>query len=443
MTNKLRILNNLGQKLPQRAGWALVDQALYGVSNFLANTLMARWLEPDAYGAFAFGWMILIMSYQLQNPLIVEPMLVFTANRFRLAPYTYQQIVVQLNWLLSLGLSAGAIGLALLQRHSNYFWIYLGLALAFPLVLYAMAVRRICYANLTPAFSAQGGLVYLLIFVSLAWLAWQTNWLSAFSALCFVGLASYGAGWWVERSWKRTAAPSARIGSSPLRGSRLWLALVRVVLRSHWHYGRWGLPSSFLWVAVATIPYLILVRTHGLETVAQLRVLENTALPVFSVMAAFNSLLIPSFARAQTKKALSSLILRYILLFSFMGLSAWLVLGAFHSKVFWILYGDNYQQISFYLLMYGSVPFLAGVAGVFLAALRSRERVQWVTLIYTLATIFVLVFGFPAIQSHGLAGAVVTICAVNLLQIILSALFWWRYSRIDTPGRIGKGTHQH
>lgn len=80
-----------------------MDQALYGVSNFLANTLMARWLEPAEYGAFAFGWTILIMSYQLQNPLIVEPMLVFTSNRFRLAPYTYQQIVLQLNWLLSAG----------------------------------------------------------------------------------------------------------------------------------------------------------------------------------------------------------------------------------------------------------------------------------------------------------------------------------------------------
>ncbi len=420
-----------------------MDQALYGVSNFLANTLMARWLEPAEYGAFAFGWTILIMSYQLQNPLIVEPMLVFTSNRFRLAPYTYQQIVLQLNWLLSAGLSAGGIGLALLQHDSHHFWVYLGMAVAFPPVLYAMAVRRICYANLTPAFSAQGGLVYLLIFASFAWLAWQTGWLSTFTALCLVGLASYGAGWWVERSWKRNLAASVRIGPSPLRGFKLWMALMRAVLRSHWHYGRWGLPSSLLWVAVTTIPYLIVVRTHGLETVAELRVLENTALPVFSLMAAFNSLLMPSFARAQTKKALLSLVLRYLLLFSLIGLSAWLVLGAFHDEVFWLLYEDNYQQTSHYLLIYGSVPFLAGVAGVFIAALRSRERLQWVTLVYTLATIFVLLFGFPAIQSHGLGGAVITICAVNLLQIILSALFWWRFGRIDTPGKNEQGNRKH
>ncbi len=325
VVNTLKKIRNLSRRFSQRAGWALVDQALYGASNFLANTLMARWLEPTEYGAFAVGWMVLLMGFQLQNPLITEPLAVYTPNRFRLAPHIYQQQVVQLHWLLTISASLVFLVLAWFQTDVAFRGVYLGLAVALPFVQYAMLARRICYANLTPRLSALGGLIYLPLFVLSALVLHQVSWLNAFTAMVLMGLASLASGYWVMLWWKRGSEPRAL--PSLTKDFRMWFSMFRMVLRYHWRYGRWGLPASLLWVLVSSLPYILLLRLHGLEPVAGLRVLENTLAPVNSFLSAFNSLMLPAFARATTAALLERMVWRYLILFSSVGVLAWWIPG--------------------------------------------------------------------------------------------------------------------
>ena len=44
-----------------RGFWAIVDQALFALSNLLINVLLARWLSPREYGAFVTAYVVLLL----------------------------------------------------------------------------------------------------------------------------------------------------------------------------------------------------------------------------------------------------------------------------------------------------------------------------------------------------------------------------------------------
>lgn len=439
MSTILWINNFIRERFPSRFAWAVLDQGLYGASNFLINILLARWLEPHSYGAFALGWAILNIAYQIQNPLIIEPMMVFSSNRFRLAPATYQKIVVHLNWILTSSATVAIVIVAFLQSDPTFTGMYLGLAIAMPLMLYTMLVRRVCYANLNPALAAKGGLIYMPVFLSSALLFNHFSWLSAFSALCLMGFSALCSGLWVERSLGRGVAAEASKGldntqiglptQNGMSGFGRWLSLSRAVLRNHWGYGRWSLPASLLAVVITAFPYLILSHISGLAAVGSLRALENTVLPVYSFMNAFGALLIPIFARARTTAELTRVVLRYAAVFFFIGLLAWLVLAALHSWIFSLLYGGNYQTIGHLLVVYGALPLLVGLSIVFLSALRSQEQLRWIIVLYAITVVFMVSAGTFLIEHNGVQGAVTILVTSNLLLTVLAGMVWYRYGR--------------
>lgn len=438
MSTILWINNFIRERFPSRFAWAVLDQGLYGASNFLINILLARWLEPLSYGAFALGWAILNIAYQIQNPLVIEPMMVFSSNRFRQAPATYQKIVVHLNWILTLSATAVILVVAFLQSDPTFTGMYLGLAVTMPLMLYTMLVRRVCYANLNPALAAKGGLIYMPVFLSSALLFHHLSWLNAFSALCLMGFAALCSGLWVERGLGRglmaessRGLDSVRMGLPAQNGSGLgrWLSLFRAVLRNHWGYGRWSLPASMLAVVITAFPYLILSHISGLAAVGSLRALENTVLPVYSFMNAFGALLIPIFARARTTAELTRVVLRYASVFFFIGLLAWLVLAVLHGWIFRLLYGDNYQTISYLLIAYGALPLLVGLSIVFLSVLRSQEKLRWIIVLYAVTVTFMVSAGIFLISHNGVQGAVMILVSSNVMLTVLAALVWYRYGR--------------
>ncbi len=420
-----------GRRFAQQAGWALIDQALYGVSNFLANTLMARWLEPAEYGAFAVGWMVLLIGFQVQNPLITEPLAVYTPGRFRLAPHAYQQQVIQLHWLLTASVSLVFLALAWLQPNPAFKGVYLGLAVALPLVQYAMLARRICYANLAPRLSALGGLIYLPLFVLSALALQRISWLNAFTAMTLMGLASLVSGHWVILLWKRGSSPGP--APSPFRQFAVWFSMFRAVLRYHWRYGRWGLPASLLWVVVASLPYLLLVRLHGLESVAGLRVLENTIAPVNSFLSAFNSLMLPAFARASSMAALDNMVWRYAVFFCGISAIIWTPMIWLHEPIFGLLYGSNYRDISHHLPWFALVPLFTWFAEVFFSAFRALEQPRWIAWLYAVASIFMVILGSLLIKRFELQGAVLSILAVQVLLAVMALAVWLGFGRRSKP----------
>ena len=65
-----------------RGFWAIVDQALFAVSNLIINVLLARWLSPREYGAFVTAYVVLILVSVAHAGLLIEPMMVLGPSRF-------------------------------------------------------------------------------------------------------------------------------------------------------------------------------------------------------------------------------------------------------------------------------------------------------------------------------------------------------------------------
>ena len=65
-----------------RGFWAILDQALFALSNLLVNVLLARWLPPAEYGAFVTAYTVLLLVSVAHSAFLAEPMLVFGSDKY-------------------------------------------------------------------------------------------------------------------------------------------------------------------------------------------------------------------------------------------------------------------------------------------------------------------------------------------------------------------------
>src|SRR5437879_1887053 len=57
-----------------KGGLAIVDQGLISGSNFLLGILLARWLVPEQYGAYALAFSLFLLLSFLYHSMLLEPM---------------------------------------------------------------------------------------------------------------------------------------------------------------------------------------------------------------------------------------------------------------------------------------------------------------------------------------------------------------------------------
>src|SRR5947207_12866057 len=79
-----------------KGGLAILDQGLISGSNFLIGILLARWLMPDQYGAFALAFSVfLLLSYVYQS-FLAEPQAVFSGSAYRKSLRGYLQTLLDI-----------------------------------------------------------------------------------------------------------------------------------------------------------------------------------------------------------------------------------------------------------------------------------------------------------------------------------------------------------
>src|ERR1039457_1871962 len=83
----------------------ILDQGLISGSNFLIGILLARWLAPEAYGAYALAFSVFLFLSGFHNALLLEPMSVFGPASYRDQLRAYLGKLLQLNFLLTFGLA--------------------------------------------------------------------------------------------------------------------------------------------------------------------------------------------------------------------------------------------------------------------------------------------------------------------------------------------------
>lgn len=391
--------------------WAVTDQALFAGTNFLASILLARWLEPAAYGAFSVAYAVFLLIGALHAGLWTEPMLVYGSGRFRKSFAAYQRILFRSHWrfgmltalvflLLTLGFWAfGAQEIAL---------SFLGLSFAAPTVFYLWLVRRGVYVLLEPRLAALGGGLYLLLYLGLTIALLRASMLNATTA--FLAMATAGL-------------LSAEIIRWRIKDDLDLIANENEVRSLHWNYGRWALLAGlFSWVP-GNIYYLILPAFHGLEAAARFKALMNLLMPILHFNGALGQLLVPGMVRALSVGKLRRFALASLAVLTTFALSYWLLIIALGSKLMEWMYGGKYLEDPTWIIWLGFAPVSAAVVAVMSSLLRAMERPEIVAQIYGILTILAVLTGVPSVWCYGLGGAILTLLLTN----ILAALFFiWK-----------------
>src|SRR5216683_4409827 len=68
---------------------AVVDQGLMSGSNFLLSILLARWLAPEQYGAYALAFSLFFFVSAVHQALLLEPMSVFCTSEYATRQHAY------------------------------------------------------------------------------------------------------------------------------------------------------------------------------------------------------------------------------------------------------------------------------------------------------------------------------------------------------------------
>jgi O-antigen/teichoic acid export membrane protein len=408
-------LGKLRSALPwaTKGGLAIVDQGLISGSNFLLGILLARWLMPEQYGAYALAFSAFLLLSFLYHSLLLEPMAVFSGSTYHRSLRGYLGALVWIHLAitaLTIVVLGGAAGIAFLRGEGNGLpGALLGVTIAAPCILLFWLARRAYYMKLTPARAASGALVYCLLLVSGLVLLYRRALLSPFSAYVLMAVAALLTSAYLMAHLRKVlsaevAGPSA---------SEAW--------HRHWGYGRWALAS-----AVATwIPYYMyypLLSTFlGIAYAGQLRALMNLALPLEQTFTALSCLFLPYAARVERQQGIASagfLTRRLTLLFVAGGGLYWLALIPLKGQVFHLLYGGKYMEVA-YLLPYVALETVLWSAAFGPAiVLRAMESPETVFYARCAASILSLLLGVPLTLRYGLWGCIVGIIFSNAAAFI-------------------------
>lgn len=393
-----------------RGFWAVADQALFAGANFLASILLARWLEPAAYGAFSLAHALFLLLGTVHAGLLTEPMLVYGSGRFRESFAAYQRVLLRYHWRF------GALTTLVFLLLAAAFWAcgaresaksFLGLACAAPAVLYLWIVRRGAYVLLNPRLAALGGGLYLLVYLTLSLLLLHASLLNATTA--FLAMAAAGL-------------LAAEVIRSRFKAETQHNAQPEEIRNLHWHYGRWALLAGlFSWVP-GNIHYLLLPAFHGLEAAAQFKALMNLLMPILHFNGALGQLLVPGMVRALATDKLGQFALISLASLTAFTMSYWLLLAALGSKLLKWLYGGKYLEATDWLCWLGLLPILAVIVSIMSSALRAMEKPKAVAKIYGLLALSTIFAGVPLAWIYNLGGSILTLLITNALGTLFFVL---------------------
>jgi O-antigen/teichoic acid export membrane protein len=397
-----------------KGGWTVFDQALFAGSNFALSIVLARWLTPDAFGAFTVAFTLFLLAGTLHNGLLPEPMLVFGSSRYRDRLQAYVRLLLHgqaaLSLLLGLLLfTAGSVLRMLGSGELGALLQIVGVVQYF--ILFLWLVRQACYVHLQPRRAAAGGMLYLLLMMAGAFLLYRSGSLTPATALLLLGGSSAAAGVFIL----------TRLRLNPLRPAAAGMA--REVGRRHWNYGRWASATGVLEWVPGYLPFLLLPLAGGLEMSGVLKALLNFIMPVAHAYAAITLLLVPIFVRARDAGTFGRTF-RHAALLVVAGTAAYgIFLGSFGETLLDLVYAGQYVQHAGLLWLVAAIPLMSGVASLLRTGLRALEQPNLVFWAYLGSSLVALTAGVMLILTFGLVGALTGFLVQMIVEIGVMTYF--------------------
>lgn len=385
-----------------KSALTLVDQGLTSVAGFGVNLVLARWLAPDLYGAFAVVFAAFLFISGFHNVLLLEPLSVMGPSRYvnRLPAYFRSQIVVHgilVGVLAFAGLLAGVV-LWRFTPNSPLVSAMFGIALVLPVLLVLWLARRMCYVMQRPEVAVAGSAAYfVLIAVGLAGL-YRWGKINPFNTFLLMGGASMIATWVLIRRL------DLQITGATLGRNFSW----RSVLRENWRYGRWLVGSTVL-LSITTQTQMFLVAGFlGLGAAGVLRAMQLPSLVMTQIVMATGLLIIHAFSydfgsgrikQLRRKAGLVSLGLTGV------ALACVLLLLMVSGRVEHVLFGGKYAAYAWLMPLLALVPAANSFSIGYSMALRASQRPHFDLIANAIAAPVGLISGLAFMHWWGLGGA--------------------------------------
>jgi O-antigen/teichoic acid export membrane protein len=409
------------RRVAGRASWTVIDQAVLALSQFAANLVLALWLSPTEYGGYVAATAVFWISSSVYTGLLTEPMMVFGSGRFNDRPSSYFAALVVFHWCISamISLALAATGMALTFCGSTMSGIsLLGYAVAAPVTLLLLLLRRTFYLWSHPRLSAAAGGVYMLAMFAILYALYRSATLSSFTA----PLAAAGA----SALAVATIIVMRRFQLwSPWRGDFMW-----EVAAAHWCYGRWSVVTGFVTWARGGLYYLVVPVLVGLEANAALNVLANLVMPAVHLNWASTLLLTPAFSRIRRDRRSASLMWTALLVLM-AGASLYaLLIALFGGPLIDLVYRGRYTQYTDLAWLMGLIVLPEAAVATLGPVLRAHERPDRELSAYV-ASAAVSCVGIAAIAKWGLVGAIVGLLAAHATTMLVQ--FWWVLRTLSAP----------
>jgi O-antigen/teichoic acid export membrane protein len=404
----------------RKAGISVADQGVFSGGNFLANVLLARWLGPAEYGAFAVAFSVYLVFLGFHNALILEPMLVFGPARHvhRLDRYVRELVRMHAMVTVPLGLATVLVALAVVHDRSLERAL-LAAGLALPLTLLIWFVRRIPYLRTNPSGSLRASAAYTAVLLAAVGLLRVAGGLSGASAWLVLALAA--------AIGSLAAARPMGLGK-PVAGGELGL---RKVFAEHWGFGRWFVLAALFNLGAGQLQVILTGTVAGLEAAGALRAMLIPGLSLTTqAFMALGQLLIPVMTRDYTsgdwqaferKTKLIVVSLTTIALVYEAGLTA------FAEPLVALLYGERYVHVAWLLPIIGLCGVFTAAAAGFTFALRAIQKPGTIFAVAVTAGSVGILAAVSLTPLMGLVGAVGSFLCHYVAGLAITVLLFRRW----------------
>lgn len=396
--------------------WAVLDQGLFALSNFVLNVFLARWLSPSEYGAFAVAYTVFLLLGTLHTAVLTEPMLVFGPGKYKQRLRAYLAVLLRGHWVFGslVGTLFGLAGLVLwrIGDNSTLTPAMFGLAIASPFILFQWLMRRACYVNTRPRLAAGAGALYMGVMAAGVYTLFLFGWLAAATGLLVMAVASLISGAWLVHMLRMDGTTGNFAG------------IVRESLADHWTYGRWAVGAAALSWASGNILTLVLPAFAGLDAVGTLRAAFNLIMPILQVLAALGVVVLPVLVRARTRGRLWPIARLVLAGYVVVATSYGVALASFAVPLSRLVYGTEIPSLTAYVVVLAVLPTTAALVSVAGGALRALENPRAVFSAYLVSTCLSATVGTWMVYAYGALGAAIgmVIASVATVTVLVAAL---------------------
>ena len=396
---------------------AALDQGLFATSNLAINLLLARWLEPEQYGAFAVGFSILTCLFTGYSAVLLEPLLVFGAERYSGRFREYFAIVI----CSHAAIMAGAMALLAFAAMASWWGgslvmakVLLGLAISAPFIILSWLARTACYARSELRLAVAAGALHLFVAMAVLDVLYCKDRLSpglAFVAMGLAGLA--GGGWLTAKLRPRWRSPHCGLN-------------LRSVLEEHWTFGAWNIIAAGLWWASGQIVFVAAPVFLGLQAVAVLAAMMNLMRPLNPLARAFTDVFLTSAAGLMDCRLSGLVVHRFVRRNLLIAIGAVLLYGgllcAFSRPLLRYIYAGRYDAYS-PLLAIITASYTASIAQQICGnVIKAKGDTKLLASVWSIPPVVTLLLMVPAVVLHSLT----ILLGALTLAYALGALLSWR-----------------